>query len=262
MGKNDQEKPPRWLVILSYITASMAATATTGFIIYQMSEKNWEITYRWIAGIVALVAVVWAITKMPRGLLKHICRYIFMDKNVARTARWAFLTVFVLVLTLVRTTDARGLVAVVDLVHWTVPNAVARGLTTIDVRDWCSMYTISLRTNSPKGVKNPKLMLPEAHYIEVTKDNVKKTYKDLETVSLPPLPNGEQIDIKAWATCKADRSNAERVRITHLGGRQARLDVRKPVTALAQWVNQYVYIAWGCIGVAICAVFAVVKKLF
>lgn len=250
------------LETLYHITASVGAAAGVVFVIYKMSEENWETTCWWIAGIVALVAGVWATTQMPRRLLNHICCYIFMDKRVARTARWALLTVFVLVLTLVRTTEARGLVAVVDLAHWKHPDAVARGLTTIDGRDLCSMYSIGLRTNSSKGVKKPMLMIPEAHFIEVTKDNVKEIYQDQEILPLPSLRNGEQIDITAWATCKAERPNAERVRITHLGGRPAHLDIRNPVTALAQLVNQHVYIVWSCIGVAICAVLAVVIKLF
>ena len=250
--------PRRLLKHICYWIAGIAALAATGWIVFLMSRWLSKATCYWIAGIVVLAATVWGISKMSGRISKAVKRV--MDKTVERTARWVLVAACALVLTLVVAREAPGLVAVVDCVHWKAPDAVATGLTTIDVRDWCSMYTISLRTDSPIGVRNPTLKLPDACYIEVKKDNVKKIHQDQEVVSLPSLPSGEQIDIKAWATCKADRPNAERVRITHLGGRPARLDVRKPARALAQWVNQHVYIAWGCIGVAVYAVLAVVTK--
>jgi hypothetical protein len=246
-----------------FIAGILLAAATVPFMIYQMCEENWKVTCWWIAGIVALVAGIWVITQIPRSLLKRIYHYCFMGNWVAGAARWTFLTVFVLALSLslTRTTEARDLVAVVDLVHWRSPDAVARELTTIDVRDWCSMYTITLRANNSEGVRKSTLKLPEPCYVEVKKGNLKENYRNHKIITLPSLPNGEQIDIKAWATCKAKRPNAKCVRITHLGGRPARLDVRAPVRTLAQLVNQHLYIAWVCIGVTICAVLVIGGKL-
>lgn len=255
--------PRRFLRPICYSIAGIVALAATGWVILLMSRWLSKAACYWIAVIVALAATVWAISKMSGPISKAVKRTI--DKTVEKTvekAYWVLVSACALVLIFVVATPAPGLVAIVDCVHWKSPDAVARGLATINVRDWCSMYNIGLRTNNVEGVEKSTLKLPEACLIEVKKDNVKETHKDQEIVLLPSLAFGEQIDIKAWATCKADRPNAKRVRITHLGGRPAQLDVRTPVRALAQWLNQHVYIAWGCIGVTICAVLAVVRKLF
>ena len=175
------------LEILYYYTRIIAAITAVVFAIYKMSKENWTVTCWWIAGIVALVAGFWVITQIPRSLLSRICSYVFMGNRIARAARWTFLTVFVLALSfsLIRTTEARNLVGVVDLVHWKSPDAVARELTTIDVRGWCSMYTITLRANNPEGVKKSTLKLPEPCYVEVKKDHLKENYLGHKIITLP-----------------------------------------------------------------------------
>lgn len=122
-------------------------------------------------------------------------------------------------------------VAIVDCTHWSAPTKVAdyTKMASIDVQNWCSMYTINLQTKNSKGVEKPKLKVPNAHYIEVWKDNsVVDSHTNKETVILPPLCDGERIEIKAWATCKANRQNAEQVLITYMGMRKAHIDVKNP----------------------------------
>ena len=245
------------------------------WVIFEVSGR--ALNSKFLCGVIVVVLLlgiaVFGSSMRLKGQLKTLSRSILdagkraVNRTLQKQAmvgivRLGVLFMGALALTVMLVTEASGLVAVVEHVHWKDPNAVANELTTIDVRDWCSMYNIGVSTNNSKGVKEASLMIPDAKYIEVTKNNRTTVYENQEIATLPGLASGEQIDIKAWATCKAKRQNAKRVRVTHMGGRPAELDVRNPVTALAQLANQHTKVAWICVGVAIYGVLAVVKKLF
>lgn len=226
---------------------------------------------KWLSGItllkiiafVMLVIASWAIYEVIRQISGTLLDAIIkIVKILFIGSPKVLLFAFILFLSFTFSVEAKpDLVAVVNCEHWKAPHVIESEVTTMDVRHWCSMYSIYLHNNKPGDVNKPVLWIPDASCIEVKQNGkTEKTYENASMIPLPSLPSGTHIDIKAWATCKANRPNAERIRIIYKGNRAARIDVRKPVLYIFQWLSQYSHIVYGCIGLVVCAVCIIIRR--
>lgn len=219
-------------------------------------NRDWIQVVYWIAVIVVSAATtVGIIYKASATLLKAIAfvkgvmsKTVKKIKKLAVVIPWIIILMVAMTVTYVVVTKATArLIAVVYCEHWKAPHDMETQLPDMGVQDLCSMYTVKIRNESGRVTKNSVMSIPTANYIAVAKGKDRVEYKDAETISLPPLQDGRGIDLRAWATCKANRPNAERVLITHDRGPAARLDVRIPVRTSARWVNRHIRIVWVCL---------------
>lgn len=215
--------------IMYYVVACLVGLITAVGAIYIWTEENWKTTCYIGVGVVAIVVIISLIFLKPSGF------YEFCTKKILPISVKSFWVLVVVIIVLflrpINISAKQGLVAVVNCTHWDAPAKVAdtAKMAKMKIHKWRTMYTINLQTNNPEGVEKPTLRIPNAHYIEVEKDGSVISYVNEEKIDLPfSLCNGERIDIRAWTTCKANKRNAEQVRVTYLGGRQAYIDAKKP----------------------------------
>lgn len=157
----------------------------------------------------------------------------------------------------------KNLIAVVECVYWKAPQTVVTDLKVMEINkitamgpdrmtaeDACntrSLYVVKIHNKAENVTENAKIAIPTALYWEVyykTEESQKRptSYVGRELISLPGIQSGTEVDVKVWASCDTTRSHAKEILITQDHGPPALLELKTPVRASAQLLNQNIRI--------------------
>ena len=166
--------------------------------------------------------------------------------------------------------STKPLIADVNCVCWKAPQTLVTKAKLEDANNLCSMYTVNIYNKDKYATEETQMSIQRALYWEVAwkddKGPQKREYSGNELISLPDIQSGRNVNVKAWATCKAARPSKKEIQITQKRSYPARLNVITPVRASVQFLDQLIsrtpiyFLVF--FGIALISIYILIKKWY